>query len=279
MAREKPAKRVLVSRTRVASAKVKPPSAKDWLELSLEDYHQDRRPLWGKIRDWWKPSAMGETCDRQTVLSSLGYRGEPISRKLRLIFEAGNAIETTWRGYFKGMGLLLSSNVRMRRTETPPFNGEYDVIVRHPYEGRLLLGEIKSINREGFRKLPPVTPDPVYNQEQLWELPDAYLRTRIRGYVRQIMLYFFLNKEGVHEGFLLFDCKDNQDYAKYALVYDSGLIDRELERLTRLEPYRLGQMLPPCTCEGKKTGLCTHKPNDDVGLSELKSLTEQGAEI
>ncbi len=244
-----------------------------FLRLALDNHLEDKRPLWKPPSDGgWHPSSLGEVCDRRSILKMLGWRGDPIAQKLKRIFEMGHAVEEIWRRDFQKMGLLLSSNVRIPDPVAPAISGEYDVIIRHPYEpNRKLLGEIKSINDRGFKLLPPLTLDPEINFSGIME-NTSDIGSRIRGYMMQFQTYLRLTK--MDEGFILFDNKNDSEYNDYLLVYSPELIDTVTTRLLRLEPYRPALMVPACTCGGKHEGPCLYKTDYDIPLSEIKIFLE-----
>ncbi len=257
-------------------------SGKNWIALEMQKNMTDNRPLWGDLRPvtkGWTPTKMGEPCGRVTILSVLGYRGDPISEGLRRIFDRGNSIETEWQTRFRNWGILIDSNIRIK---TPPgkgiitVSGEYDIRVRHPYEaGRQMIGEIKSINDRGFGLLPAVTMDPEYNKTQLMQVSDRNVGPRLRKYVFQTMSYLY--ETGIREGFLLFDNKNTQAYADYYLELDEELVETEYTKLQKLESAWQQLVIPPCGCiEGAKKGpLCKIKVDEEIPYEEMKALAQE----
>jgi hypothetical protein len=213
---------------------------------------------------------MGETCDRQSILKMYGYRGDPISQKLSRIFDMGKAIEKIWQADFRKAGLLLSANVRVPYPGPPQVNGEYDAMLRHATEpNRRVIVEIKSINAEGFKHLPPLTLDPEMNYQGLMAC-SGFIGSRVRGYMVQIQLYMHVT--GVQDGILLFDCKNDQDYNDYYLTLKPEFIALHLDRLQRLDQYRPKFMVPPCTCDGAPAVLCRLHRTEAVSLEDLKKI-------
>lgn len=243
-----------------------------WLRTSMNSHREDKRPLWGNVKTGgWHPSSLGKVCDRQSILGMFGYRGDHISQTLSRIFAFGNKVEDLWREDFAKMGILLAANQRIQDPGPPPINGEYDVLLKHPYEpNRRLLGEIKSINDAGFKQLPPLTLDPAINFEGLQNLKSR-VGDRVRGYLVQVMFYMRITK--VHEGFLLFDNKNDSEYNDYYLVYNEEYMAPKVARIIRLEEYRPKLIVPPCTCLGKHEGLCLYRPEEEVPLTELKEIS------
>lgn len=248
-----------------------------WLQNQSVALREDKRPSWGDIRTMWRPSSMGEQCDRKSILGMYGYRGDPISHKLSRIFAMGNAVEDIWREDFKKMGVLLQANVRIKDDGPPAISGECDAILQHPSEpGRKLIAEIKSINCNGFKQLPPLTLDPELNYQGLMNT-QGNIAGRIRGYMIQLQNYMRLFN--VHEGLLLFDCKCTSDFSDYGLNYHPELVETNQNRLIRLDGYRGKFIVPPCTCEGKHEGLCSYRHSDEVTLDEMKKFTEDMQQI
>lgn len=51
-------------------------ATESWLNLAFAEKYTDTRKLWGSVRTaGWRPSGMGEECDRKSVLGMFGYRG------------------------------------------------------------------------------------------------------------------------------------------------------------------------------------------------------------
>jgi hypothetical protein len=247
-------------------------SSQTWLDIAFDEKYKDTRPLWGKIREvenGWTPSTMGNGCDRLTLLGPFGYRGDPIPPKLRRIFDRGKKIEEQWQQYFREMRLLLKANIRLRRDVAPIISGEYDVLVKHAYEPRQLLGEIKSINGAGFKQLPAVTLDPQVNFEALTS-GGGFIGDRLKKYMYQLQTYLYVT--GIEEGFILFDNKDNQDYANFVIHRNPEFVEREFERLTRLNDYRERLVVARCTCDRRSGLACQVHPEEELELQEYKEL-------
>ncbi len=249
-------------------------AAGGWLALQLEEHYKDRRPVWGPPRDvqkGWKPSSLGKACDRELVAEVLGYQ-ERIPPKLRRIFDMGIDIEKRWLERFTKFGILLAAGTKVKRELEPRIIGKLDAKVRHPYEtGRVILVEIKSINRDGFRQLPPVVMDPEENVRNLMK-GSGYVGARVRQYMFQHQVYMV--EDQVPEGLLLFDCKDNSEYADYAVSVDPELVAEQYARLILLTGYWSRAVVPPCSHSGLKEGICGYKAAEEVPVAELHRLSE-----
>lgn len=257
-------------------------AVQSWLRMKAEEELVDSRPLWNAIRNperGWTPTAMGNPCDRQTILGVLGYRGDPISPGLYKIFKRGNTIEAEWQAYFREWGMLLDHNVRIKSGPNSliSVSGEYDVRLRHPYEpSRQFIVEIKSINDRGFGCLPAVSLDPEVNFEHLYDhITDSGIKARVRKYLIQLMTYLYETQ--TYEGILLFDNKNTQNYADFYLTLNEEFVLEEYTKLDRLNGYWQQLIVPPCSCltDNDKGTLCKVHADQEIDLESLKALTSE----
>ena len=241
-----------------------------WLKSAHTQHTIDTRPLWGEPAENWRPSGMNSTCDRYSILKVLGYRNDPISYDLQRIFDMGKLVEDYWRLQFRSMGILLSANVRVERDFPPLVRGEYDAMVRHPYESdRIFVVEIKSIADALWKQLPTPNMDPTQNIVNLRSIGLRILRNRMMGYLNQLQMYQLMTYQ--EEGILLMDNKDNQKVKDYYITSDPQITDAILARHQRLEPYRVAQLVPACTCHpDARKGMCTYLPDEEIALEMMK---------
>ncbi len=159
-----------------------------WLKQSHTHHTRDSRPLWGTPAENWRPSGMNSACDRYSILKVLGYRNDPIGYDLQRIFDMGNLVEDYWRRQFRSMGILLSANVRVERDFPPLVRGEYDAMVRHPYEpDRIFVVEVKSIADALWKQLPTPSMEPAQNVANLRSIGLRILQNRMMGYLNQLI--------------------------------------------------------------------------------------------
>ena len=131
-----------------------------WLATSHQEIYIDDRPLWGEVLENWRPSNMNDGfCDRTSVLKVLGYRGEPTGYNLNRIFEMGRRIEAMWRDDFQKQGILLRANGKLEKNYPPLVRGEFDMLIKHAYEDKVFVVDIKSIADALWKMLPPTTMD------------------------------------------------------------------------------------------------------------------------
>ena len=270
----------IVQPKRVAPAKIiSAQMMGNWLESELNRFYADSRPLWMEPRPvskGWTPSSLGESNDRLLVASLLGYRGDAISPRLRMIFDAGNDIEARWVIRFKDIGVFLATGLWLPKTPIQGLHisGKIDILIQHPYEkDREFLVEVKSISPDGFRQLPALSNSP---QENFWNLMDVRgeVGARIQRYMQQLQIYLVgLGKE---EGMLLFDNKGNQDYRAYSLVRDDDFVDKIVKRCQALQrDYWEKRLIPPWPGgkSNSKSLLAVYKPDEVVSLDEFKEVS------
>lgn len=270
---EKEPKRVLS--TGATSKKATKLAAGGWLPIALDAHYRDGRPEWGKERPvdrGFTSHSMGQACDRESVLICLGYRGEHFTSQLMRIFEMGHDVEARWKKRFEKLGVLLSvDDVVSRKIDPVIPKGIIDCKVRHP-DGRTILVEIKSINRDGFRDLPKVSLDPHENFENLMAM-QGKIGQRIHQYMVQVQSY--LDMDSTEDALLLFECKDNNDVKDYNLVRNREFMNNVYERLKFLNLHRNARTVPPCTCVAPSKGaFCRHKSSEVVSIEEIHALSE-----
>ncbi|MBI2020123.1 hypothetical protein HYS94_01765 [Candidatus Daviesbacteria bacterium] len=185
----------------ISSKLVKEATPKDsWLIKKLDDSLAaiPNRQSSGGV---FYPSSLGSKCDRFLYYH---YRGlipqEPISAKLRRIFDHGNVTQDRYQKYFEKLRVLISCELQLKYSN-PPISGRADFIlqyadeegkkdpitgiIRYTFENYIL--EFKTINDTGFKKLTKATPD------------------------HEAQLQCYLNIANLTKGGVLYENKDNQD--------------------------------------------------------------------
>ena len=154
-------------------------------------------------------------CVRQQVLSLIykQLQGEQINVGLRRIFEEGNAIHEKWQRLFIRAGYAKAEDCDFTR-----FHDEYevsftpDVIVDLPGFGKMVV-EIKSMNTFSFKK---------QNGHPSGE--------------KQLQFYMYLT--GIHQGFVLCDDKNTQDFKVLYRKYDKSIVAPFVERCEQVQYYK-----------------------------------------
>lgn len=153
-------------------------------------------------------------CYREQVLS-LFYKqaqGENININLKRIFEAGNFIGEKWQRLF-----LRGKLGKIEDMDISRFVDKYDL--SYTPDGIIEVGkkkyivEIKSMNTFQFKK---ATSHP-------------------RG-EKQCMWYMYL--EGIHDGFVLVEDKNDQNFKVFVVEYDEESIKPYIERLEKIQKYK-----------------------------------------
>lgn len=166
-------------------------------------------------------------CYRQQVLSLFfkGSQGEDLPLKSKCIFEEGNAIHEKWQRLFIRGGLGVYKDMDRTRLKS-----EYDLSFTPDAE--LTIGkkkyicEIKSMNTFSYQ--------------------------RAKGHPsgrKQCMLYQYLT--GIHNGFVLMEDKNTQDFKIEMVPYDVSEISTAIEHLEAIQEYKqnfLDTKRPPKRC-------------------------------
>ena len=212
------------------------------------------------------------------VVGLLGYRGDPISPQLRLIFDAGNRVEDGWERRFRDTGVFISRGEWLPY-QAPPgepvMRGRLDIIIERPSDKQRFLVEVKSTNTDGYYRLPKIHSDPAVNLKRLMSMTGA-MGDRVKKYVQQTLVY--LHRTQMSDGYLLFDNKNNQQYALYHLRPDPEMVKQIYERLTRLAVYWRRNEVPPWNGGVSKHVLATHRPNEAVPIEEFKRMLVEPVE-
>jgi hypothetical protein len=250
--------------------------ADDWLGRLIDGFHEHAEAekfLEPNLEI--HPSSAGSDCVRDIQLGMLGHRG-PIPARNRRRMDNGTYAHMRWNAYLNDMGLLVAANVR--KVETVPFlwSGELDVLVENPATGSHHIGEIKTMNGQRWRRVPPQVPD-------RFEMTRILLRYE-RKYVFQLAQYFekFRYSHALdRECFYLFENTDTQEFKVRYVAFDDDVIAmafaNQLEAQAMLlqgilvdAPFK--QKSPPCrACEHEK--LCyALQDGDEEAQGWLKGI-------
>ncbi|KKL94810.1 hypothetical protein LCGC14_1860990 [marine sediment metagenome] len=154
-------------------------------------------------------------------------KGEPSARSERLVvFEED--IPEGWHGRFEFAGLRFRPD---EDSEDPPILGHIDLTVRRPSDKAEMLGEIKSMRGELFRKLPREHETMLAGESPLFE--------KRADYIIQWNTYAFAPTIDLEEGFILFESKNDSELRVYWLRRDKELQSKMLERHREAAPYIL----------------------------------------
>lgn len=154
-------------------------------------------------------------CLRQQVLSLI-YKmdqGEQVNIGLKRIFEEGNAIHEKWQRLFIRAGYAKAEDCDFTR-----FNEEYevsftpDVIIDVPGFGKMVV-EIKSMNTFSFKKA-----------------------TSHPSGKKQLMFYMYLT--GIHQGIVLCDDKNTQDFKVFYYEYDPAQAEIPISRAEEIQLWK-----------------------------------------
>ena len=153
-------------------------------------------------------------CLREQVLSLLykQAQGEHEPINLKRIFEEGNAIHEKWQRLFIRGGLGVAEDMDFSR-----FNDEYEVGYTPDailtINGKKYVVEIKSVNTYQFQKL---TSHPTAK--------------------KQVNMYMHFT--GIHDGIILCDDKNTQNFKVFIEHYNSGIVAPYIERLEAVQYYK-----------------------------------------
>lgn len=170
------------------------------------------------------PSSLGNKCDRFLYYH---YKGlipqEPISAKLRRIFDHGNATQDRYQKYFEKLRILIACELQLKYTD-PPISGRADFILQYideegqkdpisgiiQYKMENYILEFKTINDVGFKKLTSAVPD------------------------HEAQLQVYLNISNLEHGGVLYEDKDNQDLKLFSTTRNLEWWSMTLDRCRKV---------------------------------------------
>jgi len=167
----------------------------------------DQRP---PSKDIFYPSFLGSTCDR---LLYLHYNGllpnQKFDSKTLRIFAHGHATETRYKDIFTKMRILSGAEVQARY-DNPCIHGRADFILNFPEFGRTII-ELKTINDRGFSSLSVPKPD------------------------HAVQLQIYLNILNIDNGFVLYECKNDQQLKAFHIKRSSSEWELIIERCIKIQ--------------------------------------------
>lgn len=194
-------------------------SAGDWLGIAIDSSRagvEDER--WVQPNVEVHPSSAGSACARDIQLGMLGHK-TGIKALNRRRMDNGTDAHTRWSKELAAKGLLVSAGVRFK--VPGEWSGEYDLLCKNPKSGEVHLGEIKTINSNGYSSLPPQDPDPV-------RMAYAMAKAKM-AYTYQLCQYYVMFKGQVEGGispdcFFLFENTDTQAFKIIWVRFDDRMM-------------------------------------------------------
>lgn len=222
----------------------------DWLGDRIEAYYQElTKAHWRKPKHLISPSMAWSECPREIQIRLLGYQ-PGFSPQTRRRMDNGTKVHERWEEVFRDMGIVILEEDYLGGKD---IGGTPDVVVARvadlpPTPENLFLMELKSINTNGWRQLPWVTAkDGVYRGAAFAPSNLAALAKAQPRHITQWLAYDRLLAEKGHDigqGFIFYECKDNQNYGYFYVVRDDPLYERLAENAqTALEWNRKGTLL------------------------------------
>lgn len=207
-----------------------------WLQTELNSVF-DANEEWKAVDPYIHPSSSYHKCSRNIQLSMLGYRGT-MDRTSYRVLTNGTYMHLRWTEYFQSIPSFVAADVPFESFEA---RGTCDILLKDRYTKKLVVGELKSINPNGYQMLPtPSTPE-----ENM-----IFFKGMYPTYMSQILMYMenvtWENLAPADTGFFLFENKANQAYKIYSVKYDKQMSDElRLNARIALANTRAGLMIEP----------------------------------
>lgn len=216
-------------------------TAGDWLGVAIDSSKVGVEPeRWGTPNIEVHPSSAGSACPRDIQLGMLGHKTE-VKAQNRRRMDNGTDAHTRWSRELKEKGLLVSAGVRLK--VPGEWSGEYDLLCRNPKTGATHLGEIKTINSNGYASLPAQDPDLVRMAYAMFKAKPAY--------TYQLCQYYVMFRDKVEGGlspdcFFLFENTDTQAFKIIWVKFDERMMEAAFKNSTAARQATLdGYLIEP----------------------------------
>jgi|LSQX01.2.fsa_nt_gb CRISPR/Cas system-associated exonuclease Cas4 (RecB family) len=147
------------------------------------------------------------------------YEKTPDDPQTLRVFENGHSTHERIQGWLEDMGLMIEAE-RKLISEELNISGSCDGVIELPGEGEFII-EIKTISAKGFR----------------------YLTEPKAPHYAQLQLYMYL--AGVHQGILLYECKDDQRMKEFRVQYDEKFAKELVQKVKFVNECVAKNELPP----------------------------------
>lgn len=179
----------------------------NWLSKEIDNYLSGiSNTIKSKGRVFYA-SSLGNLCDRFLYYHFLGHiPEEPISAKLRRIFDHGIVTQERYAKYLIHIGRYIKSEISVK-LDFPPISGRLDILLKGR-DMKLFILEVKTINTTEFKKLQPNKAKEEH----------------------EIQLQVYLNLLPAEHGGILYEDKNTQAYSivyfKKDLILWNSIIER-----------------------------------------------------
>lgn len=179
------------------------------------------KSLESRQKKGYYPSTDAGACKRKIYMSWFPeeYPPEPISPRLKRIFDMGDMIHEKLIDYLLDAGLLLSREVALPENEDM-IRGRYDLLFLHPKTGEKVVGDFKSIKNLNYVREAPI---------------DKHV----------LQLQIYMHYLGCKKAVLIYWSKTTSEILEHWLEYDPKIIQPELDRFKSVEGFKKLKMLPP----------------------------------
>ncbi len=217
-----------------------------WLRNYMDEAIERGQPLWREPVENFRGSGSGDPCPRSIAFGVLGHNVPKDARVLR-IFRVGNLVEQKIVEAAKKANLFVKGSDQLEgkiwdEVAPPSYNpivSHVDMIANHPTLKGDYLIEIKSMNTNGFRRLPKEHLPTLAGETPLF---DSY-----EGYVTQWNTYAYSPEINLKEGCLLFEDKNDQTQKYFWLLRDKKLLEATKAKHAYVSDFAFGEekSIPP----------------------------------
>ncbi len=180
-------------------------------------------------------------CSRRSVYLLRGVEVDNTkSPRVHRILDNGHAVHERLVGYAKEAGILVSEEEE-GWWEDPPYHFYIDMIVN--LDGEILPVEIKSIGQTG------------YDNRLSYDKPKVDHRM-------QLMLYLYF--KGYTKGIVLYECKNDQEFAAFEVTLDVAEVEKMLTKKRKAYADYQAGILPKRPAKSPSSSTCTYCELKDI---------------
>jgi hypothetical protein len=217
-----------------------------------------------------KPSILGSKCQRQIFYSATGVPEDvpfPLVAKKRM--KLGDAIHIMLEDVFQEAGILVkykNPDGTIPKDHDGNDNFEFplqapELFIKLAYidavyiiDGKLWLGEYKSINVNGFRDLTSPKLDHLIQGVSYLYIFNKMLQEGAFSHIQE--LNGFSKAEGIR---YLYVCKDDTSMAEFAVTNADNTFESIVNKILTIKHFADNNILPPCTPDWGRTCNCNWK--------------------
>ena len=181
---------------------------------TLDEYLNNKKSP-PRERSYFYISEVGKS--KKEIFESIkNKKGFDFDAKTKRILDNGDYMHMRYYKYFAEMGILVAAEIDVSKDDL--FHGRCDAIITDKEKNYIV--DLKSCSQWTFQKL----------------------KEPQKEHVLQVMMYMYYS--GIHNGMLLYECKDNQSIKIFEVKYDDLIINKIISEFKILKENIANNIMP-----------------------------------